>query len=306
MIVTGLESDLYYIDNPILINITDLDVNVNYLTIDLFNINDPLNVIAINELRIYPDTNLLIKDFDFSEVIKANFARPHHPTTILPNDSVIGTNYVRFNININQIRNNGTRGVQYTANKTFLRGGKDTQELNVTASVGDVLKESAKILVWDGLPVSKYYINADKKIAFTNVIPEAEIQQMKTIGCDPFYVRFLNSQGGYSVWYFPVWDQDKKTKSVGFIERQRPLDSFSLGFESTHIVKAESKLRREHFETAEALIDSKEVHVYNRYGNTWAKIELKDGNFNRNTYEDVTDFNVSFNANLSKDGRLIW
>jgi len=305
MIVTGLESDLYYIDNPILINITDLEFNVTYFTIGLFNINDPLNVIAINELPIYPYTNLLIKDFDFSEVIKANFARPHHPTTTLPNDSVIGTNYVRFTIDIKQ-RINGTIVGQYTANKTFLRGGKDTQELNVTASVGDVLKESAKILVWDGLPVSKYYINADKKIAVTNVITEAEIQQMKTVGCDPFYVRFLNSKGGYSFWYFPVWDKDKKTKSVGFIERQRPLDSFSLGFESTHIVKAESKLRREHFETAEALIDSKEVHVYNRYGNSWAKIELKDGNFNRNTYEDVTDFNVSFNANLSKDARLIW
>ena len=101
-------------------------------------------------------------------------------------------------------------------------------------------------------------------------------------------------------------DQEKKTKSSGYVDRIRPRDGFSLGYEATHTVKAESKIRREYFDVAEALIDSSEVHVYNKYGVTWAKIEVKDGSFNRNTYEDVTDFNVQFNIKLSKDGRVIW
>ena len=306
MIVTGLESDLYYINNPILINIKELDPELNYVDLVLFNINDVLNRISSNTLRIYSNLNNEIIDFDLSEAIKANFPRPEHPLGTLGNGSEINTNYVRFRMTFQELRVIGTAGDIVGINKTFLRGGEDTQGLNVTTNVGAVLKEGSKILIWGGLPVSKYYIDENKKISITNFIPEIEIQQIKTVGCDPFYVRFLNSKGGYSFWLFPVWEKEKKTKSAGFIERQRPLNSFSLGFESTHTVKAESKIRREHFEIAESLITSQEIHVYDRYGNTWAKIEIKDGGFSRNTYEDITDFNVSFNANLSNDERLIW
>ena len=305
MIVTGLESDLYYINNPILISITELNPILNYIDLQVSNINDTGNIIISNTLRIYPNVNNQIIDFDLSEGVKANFPRPQHPTGTLPNGTAINTNYVRFSLTMQQRLIGGNSGQSFTVTKTYLRGGTDTQGLNVTTSVGAVLKEGLKILIWGGLPVSKYYIDSFKKIAVTNVIPEDEIQLMKEVGCDQFYIRFLNSKGGYSFWSFPVWEKDKKTKSVGFIERQRPLNSFSLGFESTHTVKAESKIRREHFEIAESLISSLEIHVYNRYGNTWAKIDIKDGNFNRNTYEDVTDFNVSFNANLSNDERLI-
>jgi len=306
MIVTGIESDLYYINNPILINIKALDSRVNYLDMSISNINDSNNIIVSNSLRIYPNTNKEIIDFNLSEVIKANFPRPKHPITTLANGTAINTNYVRFLINIQQRLTTGGDGVLYSAYKTFLRGGKDEQSLNVTASVGDTLKEGDNILIWGGLPVSRYYIDGNKKIAISNIILATEIKQMKPIGCEPFYVRFLNSKGGYSFWYFPVWEKEKKTKSVGYVDRSRPRDGFSLGFESTHTVKAESKIRRENFELAEALISSPEVHVYNKYGNTWSRIELKDGSFSRNTYEDVTDFNVNFNVKLTNDERLIW
>lgn len=306
MIITGIESDLYYINNPILLKITNLDPLLNFLELSVTNLNDPTDTITSNVLRVYPNLNNEIIDFPLDEVIKANFTRPTHPTATLSNGSPIETNYIRFRISIQQILTNGNSGASFIKNYTFLRGGKESQGSNITASVGDVLKETDKLLVWGGLPFAKYYIDSDKKIAVTKVIPSDEIQQMKQIGCNPFYVRFLNSKGGYSFWYFPVWEQEKKTKSSGHVDNYRPKNGFSLGFETTHTVKAESKIRREYFALAEALISSPEVYVYNKYGNTWSRIELKEGSFSRNTYEDVTDFNVQFNVKLSNDERLVW
>ena len=305
MTVTGLEGDLYYINNPILINITDLNVDINYIQLGLSNINDPLNTILSNKLRIYPNVNREIIGFDLSEVIKANFTRPKHPEIIL-GDAPIATNYILFKIKMIGISFNDGTELPYSSNKTFLRGGEDTQENNVTNIIGDDLKITDKHLSWGGLPFNKYFINSDKKIELAGLIPNDEIQQMNPIGCDPFYVRFLNNKGGYSFWYFPVWEKDKKTKSAGYVDRHRPLDSFSLGFEATHTVKAESKIRREHFAIAESLVSSPEIYVYNRYGNTWAKIDITKSSFSSNTYEDVTDFNANFDIKLSNDGRIIW
>jgi len=152
MIVTGLESDLYYINNPILIRITGLNSEVNYIDLQVFNLNDTNNTIASNTLRIYPNLNNQIIDFDLSEVIKANFPRPKHPIGTLPNGTAIQTNYVRFSLNMQQRLTGGGSGVSFSLTKTYLRAGKDTQELNFTTNVGAVLKEGSKILIWGGLP----------------------------------------------------------------------------------------------------------------------------------------------------------
>lgn len=304
--VTGLESDLYYINNPILINILGIDTRTIYLDLTVSNLNDANNIKVSNPLRIYPNIHNQIVDFDISEVIKANFPRPKHPTTSLGNGTPIGTNYVRFAVNIQQRLDNGHDGLPYSSTKTFLRGGKDTQAINVTANMNQSLSINNTTLIWGGLPVNRYYIDNNKQIAISNIIPTNEVVQMKSIGCDPFYVRFLNNLGGYSYWYFPIWEKEKKTKSAGYVNRVRISNGFSLGFEATHTLKAESKIKRDYFDLAEALISSPEIHAYNKYGNTWAKIELKDGSFSRNTYEDVSDFNVQFNVKLTNDERLIW
>lgn len=306
MTVTGLSADLFYINNPILIRILDLDPDVNYIDLQLTNLNDANNLIPSNILRIYPNIENQIIDFDLSEVIKANFTRPDRIGSSVSNDSSINTNYVRFNLSMQEILSSGGVGIPFNSTKTYLRGGVDSQETNVTTTIGTDLKVTEKHLSWGGLPFEKYYIDANKQIAITNVIPDADIQQMSAIGCDPFYIRFLNLKGGYSFWYFPVWEQIKKTKSSGYVTRSKRSESFSLGYEATHTVKAESRIKRQHFAIAESLRSSQEVYVYNRYGFTWGRIEVKEGTFEQNTYEDVQDFNVEFNLHLNNDERLIW
>lgn len=306
MTVTGIAGDLYYINNPILITIRNLAPNTVYLNLWVANL-DSGAVVGSKALRIYPNTNNEVIDLDLSEVLKANFTRPIHPTSTLNNGLPIQTNYIRFNILIQEIVTGGVAlPNSFSQNKTFLRGGRDSQEINISGNVGEDLKVTPKHLSWGGLPFLKYYIDSNKRIAITNAISGSDVKQMRLIGCDPFYIRFLNSKGGYSFWLFPVWEQIKKTKSEGYVKRKRSNNSFSLGYSPEDTVKAESRIKREDYGIAESLIESQEIYVYNKFGAMWSRIELKDSQFVKNTYEDIAELNVEFNLNFNNDPRLIW
>lgn len=307
MTVTGISGNLYYINNPILIDIKDLAPQTEYLEIWLTNQTLAGSITTI-PVRLYPNVNKEIIDYDLAELVKANFPRPKHPTGTIGNNTSIGTNYTRFNILIYQYGASGNQieNDSYSQSRTFLRGGEDSQRVNVSGNVGDVLADTDKLLLWGGLPISKYFINSNREIAVTTNISGSEIQQMKVIGYDPFYIRFLNKKGGYSYWLFPVWEKSKKTKSEGFVKRSRANDSFSLGYTTDHTIKAESRIRKEHYRLAESLVSSQEIHVYNRYGMQWAKIAIKDTTFVENTYEDIAELNVEFELNFNHNERLIW
>lgn len=306
MTITGISGDLYYINNPILISIKDLSPNTVYLNLWVANL-DTTSTVGSKALRIYPNTNNEVIDLDLSEVLKANFTRPKHPTSTLVNGTAIGTNYIRFNILIQEIIEGGIPLLNtFSQNKTFIRGGINNQEINISGNVGDDLKETPKHLSWGGLPFLKYYIDNNRRIAVTNAISGSDIKQMKLIGCNPFYIRFLNTKGGYSYWLFPVWEHQKKTKNEGFVKRPRSNDSFSLGYESEDKIKAESRIKKEDYGLADALMESQEIYVYNKFGSMWSRIELTSGSFVKNTYEDIADLNAEFNLNFNNDPRLIW
>lgn len=305
MTITGLSSDLYYMENPILVNITALTTNTNYINITLTNQNDGLNPIISNTLRLYPNVSNEIINLDLSEYIKGNFPRPQHPTSPI-NDDPINTNYVKFSINFTEVLTNGSSASITTLIKTFLRGGTFSQSNNITAQVGDVLKETDNILVWGSLPRRKYYIDASKRIYSTNIIPDAEVYRMKELGCDPFYVRFRNTKGGYSYWYFPTYEISRKIKSDGFVNKTPISDSFSLGNNIEIKYNCESKIKEENYALARALMSSSEIHAYDKFGVEWALVEIQGGKFQENNFDSITELNATFGVPITKRETVLW
>lgn len=303
MNVKGLSGDLFGVNNPILITIDGLFPSTDYVTIYVYSTSGD-QLTAPVELYLSPKKRN-IKDYDISELIRSVFDRPQHPDNVV-NGNPIETNYIKVKIDVIEFDEVGNQLPNiYSEQKTFIRGGEVSQRTNVTFNIGQVLSDTVKLPLWGGLPIAKYYIDNNKRIAIDTIVSSGDIQKEPIIGCDPFYVRFLNIKGGYSFWMFPVWEQQKKAKGKGYVLRNRPTDSFSLGHTADIIVKAESRLRREQYAIAESLIDSPEIHVYNRFGMVWAKIEIEDSVFVINTYEDMADLNVSFSIQLNNDRSLI-
>jgi len=290
--ITGFSSAAYFCENPILINITDYDFNKINLIIQ------PLGLGSFSfTLYTNPQSDLI--NYDISIPIRSLIGRPKHPDSIT-NDQPIGTNYMQMSFRFNDAENN----LIQSFSKNFIRGSKSIQGNNQSYSQGESLNETDKILRWGTLPVYNYYVDSFNRIRATNIIPDEDSFQMREIGCDPFYIRFMNSKGGYSYWYFPTWESNVKNKSIGWVERKPVKNSFSLGYAEEAFFKCKSRIHRDHFAIARALISSLECHWW--HNNEWILIRVDKVDFKENNFDDITEFNADFFIPKSKSDALIW
>lgn len=302
MKILGLGSDLYYINNQIWIDLIEIQQSAKWINISLSNINDPSQtVVAIKPLRLYNFGSTV--EYDLSDVIKGNFTEPHYPANIL-NDEPIGTNYVRFQITFTEILINNTAGASITIIKTFLRGGFAAQTSNINSGIMSILQYNGKIPRWGFYPVRKFWINADKKIVSTNIIPDSETIDMPVIGCLPLYLRFLNEFGGYSYWMFETESKIQKTKTYDIIESRT--GSYHLGVEVDYGLEGESRIRREFFPLIKGLMKSPEIYAYNQYFKEWANVSIADHTFTENNFEDLQKVSIRLNVKTTEKPAVIW
>lgn len=261
MTITGLENNLYFVNNPIWVNVDNLQ-GADWVRVILApqRFQNEIQYSQPTSQRLYPFQNKLY--FDLSDYAKTFFKKPQHPASI-SNNQPIETNYQRIVVIIQKIVDNAI-SEQFTATKDFIFGGTENYGSNVYANPLDVLKESVKLPRWEGYPLAKYYVDGAGVVRFVNILEIDEVEPRVTIGCNPLYLRWLNTKGGYSFWLFERWTLTKKTGKPTEIGA-RPT-TYNLGNEPSWSLEVSTKCERRYYKTMRSLAQSPEVSAYDLTG----------------------------------------
>lgn len=303
MIVSGLNSNRFLTGNPIPITITadsgEFAIGTKItMSITRQATHPGQSLYAYPPITLFPTSGGV--EVDLRPYIVGMMPEPYIPTTSYQ-DPI--PNYQVFNITFSE---NQTDTSAIFSNKTFIGAFKRTKSNNaLTFSVNEELREGEKIPVWQGYPTARFWINSSNQIKSTTVVTSEHSQQMRTNACNPFYVRFLNSKGGYSFWMFNSWEHSTKSDEYGVIERTG-INNKSLGFSEENTVTVDTRVKREYYDLIRALIVSPVIQVYDQFDMEWLKIELKGTTFETNNYDDLQEFTCEFDLMLNVNPGVIW
>lgn len=307
MTINGLSLNRYLLNNPIWVDISDAPktIYLTFLTID----DDVETLIAPYEIKTFNGK----ASFDISEIIKSIMKEPHHPEG-MPSGEIVQSNSTTLTLRFQGQEDDS----EVLITKTFIRGGDATMGSNLTLTANAVLKESAKIPVWEVFQSSKYYLNENNRIVYTNILSNEEIERMSVVNCNPLFLRFLNTRGGYSFWLFEEWEVNEKSKKTDRIKRRgNPLD---LGLEMEYELETTTRVNREYNATLSALLKSPEIHVYNianllnnrgslnfqeRF-DMWTQIYNAGGSMAWNSFEEMNEYVFKFDLLFNEKPTLIW
>jgi hypothetical protein len=301
MIISGLNSDLYLINNPIWVDVSAIADDVKYLEITITDRTKSAEVVVYNTLRLYNNGDKAA--YNLQEIIKGNFPEPKYVDVL--EGGVIYSSYRFLDISFKEVKGQGVYGETQLFTKTFIRGGEESQKSNINLSIGSKLQMAEKIPVWGGYPYAQYSINQSRQVVANKFLGESELEQMiLPKGCNPLYVRFLNSKGGYSHWLFESFTKNVSVSSLSNIARRS--GSFHLGTKSQYSLTGETRLKRRYYDLMKSLLKSPEVYLYNQYGVTWAKASVGSNEFEENNFEDMQKISVSFNIELNENPSVLW
>lgn len=316
-IVKGLNKNHYFVNNPIWVDISSISQQAEFLRVRV----QAINFAGTNE---YPPGSTHQKlyivnssaSFDMSTIAKGFIARGKHPESPQESSS-IGTNYAMLRITLQSVDENGDIINSTAFTKVFIRGGEDTISTNLSASLGEVLKESEKIPRWGSYPVAKYYIGQDSSIKIKKIIPEDETDNRRVIGCDPLYVRFRNTKGGYSFWLFENWAYEKKTKEGESVYSRS--GNYETGVkEVQYKISVDGRVERAYYHTMQALAESGEIYIYGidgldkgngafqRQKNLWTPAKNAGNSIKVVNFKDVDNFSFNFEPMIDNKPSLAW
>lgn len=306
MIVTGLNSNRYLIGNPIPVNMKLEDdalfdiTSYIEMTITKVATHTGDTTYTLPVIRLHPSPSGLT--IDLAPYLKGLMPSPYIPTTSYTNPV---PNYQRFSITLSETQ---TETSNTFLSKTFIRGFKRTKSNSgLTLSINENLYPTDKIPVWGAYPTARFWIDESSQIQSTTVVTDSYIKQMKVpTSCNPFYVRFLNSLGGYSFWMFNAWDWETKSDDVGVIENTTTMNNKSLGFNEENMVTVDSRVKREFYPLIRDLLVSPVIQVYDQFDMDWLKIELNGKSITENNYDDMLEVNLTFDLMLNNKPSVIW
>jgi len=311
MIVSGLNSNRFLTGNPIPITITadsgEFAIGTKItMSITRQATHPGQSLYAYPPITLFPNKNGVTINLGSDNNGLGGYIKGMMPEPYIPTNSYQDPvpNYQVFNFSFSE---NQTDTSAIFSNKTFIRAFKRTKSNNaLTFSVNEELREGEKIPVWQGYPTARFWINGSNQIQSTTVVTSDDYKQMRTpTACNPFYVRFLNSKGGYSFWMFNAWQHGTKSKELGVIERTG-INNKSLGFSEENTVTVDTRVKREYYDLIRALIVSPVIQVYDQFDMEWLKIELKGTTFETNNYDDLQEFTCEFDLMLNVNPGVIW
>lgn len=298
--VTGISGSRYYVNNPIWVKVDrtgDVDPNAPVILTIVSNAQTVYNA----KLYVYNS----VVWFDLAEIMKGLIPEPSHPTTI-SSGQYIALSTLTVTIYL----------PNFTQTKTFFRGGEDSDRTNIQAPNQAILSESAKFPIWQGYPSAKYYLDAMGLPIYTEIIPNSEIERRQVVTCNPIFLRFLNSKGGYSFWLFDEWTITKNAKTTNVVERRD--SDVDLGLTTTHQLALSTRAEERYTATLRALLQSPEVYIYRLdkvliesnpqfvQTFTWTRIFNDGGSMKWNNFDSVNEFDFKFSLRLKTDPTLIW
>lgn len=312
MVISGFNQNRYLINNPIWVDITGAGAKVvlSFVSLQTQVGNTPI-------FTFYTFSGNV--SFDISEIIKALMPEPNHPASPISGSIIPGnvtTQTLVFQSSGDVFQSSGGSSQSFV--KSFIRGGDASMGTSLTLPSGSVLKESPKIPVWEGYPSAKYTLNANNQVVFSNILANNEIDRRKVVTCNPVFLRFLNTRGGYSFWMFEEWEVNEKSSKTNRIDRRgNPLD---LGMEMAWELSLNTRVEREYNATLSALLKSPEVHIYRvenilnerssglltkSYG-AWTRIYNAGGAMQWNAFEQMNEYSFKFDLLFKEKPTLIW
>lgn len=145
--------------------------------------------------------------------------------------------------------------------KNFIRGGKRNQLTNQTVPSNSVLRSSVRLPIWDGYQTMEYFADGNGLIKTRTIdeVPLVQKEYKRVKSCDPLYIRFLNSKGGYSNWLFEDWEEQQNSKGLGGYNGVLKMQD--LGSETDFSIVAKYKVDAEYIVILQDLIDSPEIYA---------------------------------------------
>jgi len=309
LIINGLSSDRYLFNNPIWVDVSNVGASAKYLNV-MVTRNDNNKSVA-SRMYIYNSTIA----FDVSEHVKGLCDYPHFPEGVLLDGQEINTNYYEFTILFQSYSGTGNLVAAATKVKTFIRGGIETQETNISIPDNTILKESVKVPIWNGYDFKIFRV-VNNKIVAEDTLPTTQLENMPLVGCNPLYFRFMNMLGGYSYWLFENWEVTKKSEKTQIINRRE--QDISTGHKTTYNLSVESRVDRRFFKLIRALIQSPDVHVLGLSAKIdliselqhptekWEQVWNRANTFPINAMQKLQNVKLNFDYKLKLNTQTTW
>jgi len=290
MTITGLENNYYLFNNTVQVVVNGFGLtNIKYLEVIATN---TYNSKAMS-LRFYPLNNEFT--FDISPMVKSTFDYPN-------NDLLKNLNNIIFDFNaVDELDVIETTSID----KYFIRGGNFkgfypnevvknnyiNQGLNIPLNY--IVK---KIPTWLYIGFDTHFINASNVFEEFTVTDATNFEALE-VPCNGKLVKFLNSLGTYSYWFFDAYEITRKTKTLDLI-KITPYDFtdnnfFDLGVTVESEIELRTQVPERYADLMLHLIISSEIYIIEN-DDSLTRLKLKSDSFVYNVIDKIFDYKIKF------------
>lgn len=285
MTINGIaNNDIYYMNNPLMMELLDVNVNSAYLVITIQNLGDN----SSTQFKTHARNGRVL--FDLAPAVRM--------LSQLPNGNAVVTS---FSVSVDGYNLNDIQVETSSFNLRAIRGGVMANVVNQSPVSGKVLSASNKVPFWPGYYFAFDYLNIVGNVSRISFVPtesyhdsahNVDIVQMMTKKGNPEgnkYFKYLNANGGYSYWLFEESETQTKSKHIGYY-RQPSVSGVKLN-DMGHTIEVTSSatttINAEWITHLAPITYSSDVYLLE--GMEWKKVIVSDNNVkynaNKKTYE---------------------
>ena len=315
MIVSRIPAEIYFVNNPVYIELRD--DNAKRIVVTAFNYS------TLKEYELTLDLYNGVAIFDASIIAKAMMPLPLN--SIVYQEQGLNNNRVYIRFTFDSLDDNDDIIDSQSYPLTFIRGGLVVGN-NIYITDGSELIESDRVPVWNGYPTGMAEIEGNQ-IIYRTILKPNEIEVMRTLTCNGMYLMWLNSKGGYSYWLFEIWEMELKSDKSDVLRAYKAGDNYqafqTTGNKSTYSINVQSTIKKDYFNHIKSLVNSPEVWIFNieNYvdyfsnfnpaippinGMQWKRIHNNGNSFNWNSWEQTKEVSFNFDLAFTENREVLW
>lgn len=243
----------YYLYNPILVEIEDIDGNL----ILWVNVNDPARVAGVYRFDLYPDSNGKVR-IDLAKIILGVIGEVESMKELPQNNEYEGVYAISLD------GTDGNHSQQFGSYYFVLGGEKDyVKNVEVLTDLYDVLA------IWGNYPYGKFEFSNGVISAVPYQPAPGEVERVRA-ECDNIYIFFRNHLGGFSGYLFEDHTIAESGNHAGYYLTYNNI--VDAGSDVKLTIKARSKVKRKHYPLIQDLATSKEIYRYLEDSQTYQRI----------------------------------